>query len=87
MPLVLPEGRYTLQRNVWAIQVLPSQEGESSRLGPLTQLPEGAEVHLGGPGFDHRTIKVRSGTATYFVFLEDLEPQRKPAARAVVVGG
>ena len=87
-PFVSPdEGTYTLPRNVSAIQVLPAEGGEQSRLGLLTQLPEGAEVHLGGPGFDNRTIRVRSGAATYFVFLEDLEPQRKPAARAVMVGG
>ncbi len=81
------EGPYTLSRNVSAIQLLPAEQGEVARLGLLTQLPEGAEVHFGGPGFNERTVKVRSGAATYFVFLEDLEPQRKPAARAVIAGG
>jgi hypothetical protein len=78
------EGSYTLSRNVSAIQILPPEQGNNSRLGLLTQLPEGAEVHFGGPGFNERTVRVRSGAATYFVFLEDLEPQRKPASRAVI---
>jgi hypothetical protein len=82
-----PEGAYTLPRNISAIQILPSDQGEYSRLGLLTQLPEGAEVRLGGPGFDDRTVQVRSGSSMYFVFLEDLEPQRKPAARAAAALG
>ena len=77
------EGTYTLSRNISAIQILSAERGEHSRLGLLTQLPEGAEVHLGGPGFDDRTVTVRSGASMYYVFLEDLEPQRKPAGRAV----
>lgn len=81
------EGSYTLPRNVSAIQILPAEKGEQSRLGLLTQLPEGAEVHLGGPGFDDRTVRVRSGSSMYFVFVEDLEPHRKPAARALAARG
>jgi len=84
---VSADSTYTLRRNVPAIQVLAAEEGDRSRLGLLTQLPEGAEVHLGGPGFDDQTIRVRSGTGTYYVFIEDLEAQRKPAVRAVVAAG
>ena len=81
------EGSYVLPRNVSAIQILPADWGEHARLGLLTQLPEGAEVHLGGPGFDDRTVRVRSGSSMYFVFLEDLDPQRRPAARAAAAKG
>jgi hypothetical protein len=84
---LFPEETYTLPRNISAIQILPSDQGERSKLGLLTQLPEGAEVHLGGPGFDDRTVRVRSGSSMYFVFLEDLEPHRKPLARAVAAHG
>ena len=79
---LFPEGPYTLPRNISAIQILPSDQGDHAKLGLLTQLPEGAEVHVGGPGFDDRTVRVRSGASMYFVFLEDLEPHRKPAVRA-----
>ncbi|MBV8550705.1 MAG: hypothetical protein JOY54_05345 [Acidobacteriaceae bacterium] len=81
-----PEKTYTLSRNVSAIQILPAEDGIRSRLGLLTQLPEGAEVYLGGPGFDDRTVRVRSGGSSYFIFLEDLELQKKPAASAVAAG-
>ena len=80
------DSAYTLSKNVSAIQILPEEDGRS-RLGLLTQLPEGAEVHLGGPGFNDRTIRVRSGGASYFIFLEDLESHKKPAASALAAAG
>ena len=73
---------YTLAKNVPAIPILSGIGEERSRLGLMTQLPEGAEIHWGGPGFDENTIKVQSGGASYFVFVEDLEPRRKQAAWA-----
>ncbi len=76
------EQSYTLCRNVSAIQILSTDSEQHSRLGLITQLPAGVEVDLGGPGFNERTVKIRCGGAAYYVFWEDLEPQRKRAAYA-----
>jgi len=73
---------YTLGRNVAAIQILAGEGENRSQLGLITQLPEGMEVDIGGPGFNDRTVKVRCAGSFYYVFLEDLEPQRKRAASA-----
>jgi len=73
---------YVLPRIVSAIQILPSDESGSKRLGLLTQLPEGAEIELGGPGFNDQTRQVRCGSASYYVFLDDLEMVRKQAHAA-----
>jgi len=70
---------YVLPRMVSAIQILPSDESGSKRLGLLTQLPEGAEIVIGGPGFNDETLQVRCGSASYYVFLDDLELIRKLA--------
>ncbi len=78
----LIERIYTLPKNVSAIQILPSDEGERTKLGLITQLPEGAELIIGGPGFSAGTVKVRCGGAWYFVFLDDLDLVRKPLAAA-----
>lgn len=64
-----------LSKNIAAIQVLP-HENQSSRLGVITQLPEGAELDPCGDGFDERTIKVKWQGSCYFVFLQDLETNR-----------
>jgi hypothetical protein len=73
---------YVLSRNVAAIEILSSDSEPLSRLGLMTQLPEGSRIEVGGPGFNDSTIKVRCAGATYYVFLEDLEPLRKRAASA-----
>ncbi len=78
---------YTLSRNVSAIQILPSEDGRSSRLGLLTQLPAETELCLVGPGFNERTVRVQSCGSSYYVFFEDLEPTRKPASSARAVAG
>lgn len=78
-----PFGRvYVLPKIVSAIPILPSEQGGSTRLGLLTQLPEGAEIEIGGPGFNDRTLRVKCGTAAYYVFLDDLELVRKYAGVA-----
>ena len=76
------EKVYTLTRNVSAIQILPTEDGEPTRLGLITQLPVGVEIEIGGPGFSDRTVSVRCGAASYFVFLDDLEPAKKQVATA-----
>lgn len=76
------ERIYVVPNNVSAIQILPSGDSGDTRLGLLTQLPEGAELQIAGPGFNDRTIRVQCGSAFYFVFLDDLELVRKRTATA-----
>ncbi len=73
---------YVVPNNVSAIQVLPSEDSEVTRLGLLTQLPEGAELQIAGPGFNDLTLRVKCGAAFYYVFLDDLELVRKRTAFA-----
>jgi hypothetical protein len=73
---------YVVPTNVSAIQVLPSEDNEVTRLGLLTQLPEGAELQIAGPGFNDLTLRVKCGSAFYYVFLDDLELVRKRTAYA-----
>lgn len=72
---VAHETSYFLSKNIAAIQVVP-HECETSRLGVITQLPEGAQLDACGDGFDDRTIKVKWQGCCYFVFLQDLEANR-----------
>jgi hypothetical protein len=76
------ERAFTLPTSVSAIQILPTEDGERTRLGLITQLPEGAEIEIGGPGFSDRTVRVRCSGASYFVFLDDLEGVKKHVAAA-----
>jgi hypothetical protein len=79
----MPFGRvYVLPKIVSAIQILPSDESGSIRLGLLTQLPEGAEIEIGGQGFNDSTIRVKCGSASYFVFLDELDLVKKYADAA-----
>jgi hypothetical protein len=82
-PTFVPfEQSYTLSKNVPAIQIVSTDSEQRSRLGLITQLPEGMKVDVGGPGFNDSTVKIRCGGASYYVFLDDLEPQRKHVASA-----
>ena len=81
-PQVPFASAYVLPKNVSAIQVLPAEDGEPTRLGLLTQLPEGAEIHVGGPGFSDGTVKVVCQGAAYFIFVDDLIAVKKEAALA-----
>jgi len=81
-PAVPFEKTYTLGKNVSAIQIVTSGIGGVPRLGLMTQLPEGVQVDVGGPGFNDRTVAVHCGGSAYYIFLEDLEPQRKRSASA-----
>ena len=78
------ERSYTLGRNTSAIQILPPGEDGIRHLGLITQLPEGAEVNLGGPGFNDRTVKVVWEGSSYFIFLEDLDTVKKRIASSAV---
>ncbi len=80
--LISLERAYTLPKSVSAIQILPTEDGERTRLGLITQLPEGAEILMGGPGFSDRTVSVRCGGASYYVFLDDLDTGKKQMAMA-----
>ena len=76
------ERVYILPKGVSAIQILPDEDGERTQLGLITQLPEGAEIEIGGPGFSDRTVSVRCAGASYFVFLDDLEAVKMHVAVA-----
>ena len=78
------ERTYVLPKIVSAIQILPPEDGERMRLGLITQLPEGAEISVGGPGFSEKTLKVECQGASYFVFVDDLEVVRRSVFMAHV---
>ena len=71
---------YVLPKKVPAFQILPADESGMARLGLLTQLPQGAEIEVNGAGFNDRTVRVRCGSASYFVFADDLTVLRKTVA-------
>ena len=75
------EQHYVLPHDISAIQVM-SPEFSHTGLGPVSRLPRGAVVQVCGLGFDSQTIKVVFQGQYYYVFLDDLEALRKPAARA-----
>ena len=81
-PPISLEKAYTLSKSVSAIQILPTEDGERTRLGLITCLPRGAEIEIGGPGFSDRTVSVRCSGASYFVFVEDLDFVKEQAATA-----
>ena len=72
---------YTLSDEISAMQILPF-EGAAFRLSPVSRLPRGAEIEACGDGFDNQTLKVCCEGQFYFVFLKDLETQKKSAAVA-----
>lgn len=73
------QSTYVLPRNVPAIQVIPDGLGRI-RLGTVVKLPEGAEVHDCGEGFDQQTRKVCWQGGFYYIFTHDMELSK--AARA-----
>ena len=73
---------YYLGKNIAAIQVLPADGGEEPKLGMITQLPQGAQLHVCGRGFNERTVRVRWANGSYFVFLQDLEAPLTMSATA-----
>jgi hypothetical protein len=80
LPVIPFEKTYVLAHSVVAIQIVPGGFEAAPQLGLMTRLPEGAEVDLRGPGFDDLTVRVRCGGQAYYVFMDDLEPQRKRMA-------
>lgn len=66
------DGQSSSRRKVSAIQIVQEADG-SSDLGLLTQLDAQSPLEVCGPGFDDRTVKVRSGDSFYYVFREDVE--------------
>jgi hypothetical protein len=79
---IFRQRAYTLHKSVSAIQILPTEDGERTRLGLITQLPDGAEIEISGPGFSDRTVSVRCSGASYFVFLDDLDADKRQMAAA-----
>ncbi|HTU47270.1 MAG TPA: hypothetical protein VMF91_19560 [Bryobacteraceae bacterium] len=48
---------YSLPDDILAMEIVPSATGEA-RLGPISKIPEGADIECGGQGFNERTVKV-----------------------------
>jgi len=65
---------YSLSGDIPAMEIVPSMTGEA-RLGPISKIPEGADLECCGQGFNERTVKVRWRGVVYFVFVQDLETQ------------
>lgn len=74
------QKKYSLSDDILAMEIVPAVAGDV-RLGPISKIPEGANIECCGQGFNERTVKVRWRGMIYFVFVQDLETQRKPAAR------
>jgi hypothetical protein len=70
---ITPES-YRLTDQISAFEIAYSEDG-AERLGLICRLPAGAELEVCGDGFNHRTLKVRCGEQSYFVFLQDLASQ------------
>jgi len=70
------EPAYTLSDEIAAFQIIPTESG-AARFGPVLRLPAGSQLHACGDGFNERTLKVRCNGSFYFVFLQDLDAQRK----------
>ena len=79
---LLTRNRYTLSDDIYAMQLLAGS-GASVTLGPVVLLPKGVCLYVCGEGFNERTVKVYCEDSLYFVFLQDLEVQRKPMAPLV----
>jgi hypothetical protein len=72
------EQSCALSQEILAMELIPSQKGEM-QLGPLSSIPEGADLAICGERFNDRTAKVRWRGRFYFVFLQDLENQSSRA--------
>lgn len=72
---------YTLRSDISAMQILPPGDA-GVRMSPVCRLPRGADIQALGEGFDSQTLKVLYEGQYYYVFLDDLSPQRMAAARA-----
>jgi hypothetical protein len=70
-----PQQTYTLSRKIAAIQLVPTANG-GARLGIVSQLLPGAQLHLCGNGFNEQTVKVQCESGFYFVFLQDIAADR-----------
>jgi hypothetical protein len=76
-----PKRTYLLSSAVTGFEVFPDHLN-SDRLGPVCELPIGAELEICGDGFNERTVRTRCGDGYYFVFWRDLAlavpPERLP---------
>ncbi len=77
--------RYTVSDEICAMQLTPSNS-LIFKLGPLVTLPKSTQLEVCGEGFNDRTLKVRCNGSFYFVFIQDLEAQRKPMGRSAHAG-
>jgi len=61
----------SLAKNISAIELNGLENGKA-RLGPVLQLPSGAQIEVCGEGFNDRMVKIRSNGKYYFAFRSDL---------------
>lgn len=71
--------RIRLFKPISAIQLVQAEDG-GAKLGVISQLGPGTTVEICGSGFNERTVKVRSASQYYFVFLQDLNLQKATTA-------
>ena len=69
---------FTLLQDIPGMQLVAVSDG-SVRLGPISKLPKGGLVESFGAGFNERTLKVRFGSAYYFVFVCDVDSKTESA--------
>jgi hypothetical protein len=62
----------TLRKSIVAIKIHAAEDRKEQH-GVILQLPNGAELHVWGKGFNSRTLKVSWGGELYFVFMQDIE--------------
>jgi len=60
-----------LARRVNAVHLEEKSDG-NLKMGLLTQLAPGTDLETCGEGCNHRTVRVRVGQESYFVFRQDL---------------
>jgi hypothetical protein len=64
-------------KTICAMQIREREDG-SARMGLLAEIPAEPTPEVCGEGFNDRTVKVRIGERTYFVYRQDLEVDSEP---------
>jgi hypothetical protein len=70
-----PSSMYMLSSAITAFEVFTNHL-HVERLGPVCELPKGADLEICGDGFNERTVRMRCGDGQYFVYWRDLDSAR-----------
>jgi hypothetical protein len=68
---VEPNCTYILSGAITAFEVFTNHLN-AERLGPVCELPKGADLEICGDGFNESTVRMRYGDGHYFVYWRDL---------------